>query len=69
MNRTDKPKRDLYAEITGKLVAAIEADPGKPQMPWRKNPGAPLWVPVNAQTGKRYRGINRQRRHRDDIAS
>lgn len=53
-----KPKRDLYAEITAKLVKAIEADPGKPQMPWRKNPGAPLWVPVNASTNNRYRGIN-----------
>lgn len=58
MSKAPKPKRDLYADITQKLVAAIEADPGKPQMPWRRNPGAPLWVPVNALTNNRYRGIN-----------
>ncbi len=54
---TGKPRRDLYAEITAKLVAAIEADPGKPQMPWRRSQ-APLWIPVNALTRKPYRGIN-----------
>lgn len=58
MSKAPKPKRDLYADITQKLVAAIEADPGKPQMPWRRNPGAPLWVPVNALTQNPYRGIN-----------
>ena len=57
-SRAPAARRDLYAEITAKLIAAIEADPGKPQMPWRKNPGAPLWVPVNALTQKPYRGIN-----------
>jgi antirestriction protein ArdC len=52
-----KPRPDLYAEITAKLVAAIEADPGKPQMPWRRS-NAPLWIPVNATTAKPYCGIN-----------
>lgn len=27
-------------------------------MPWRRVPGAPLWVPVNAMTKNPYRGIN-----------
>ena len=49
--------RDLYKEVTDKLIAAIERDPGKPQIPWRRA-GAPLWLPVNAATGQNYRGIN-----------
>lgn len=55
--RTDKPRRDLHAEITDKLIAAIEANPGQPQMPWRKR-GGPLWLPKNSFTGDFYRGIN-----------
>lgn len=49
--------RDLYNDVTDKLIAAIERDPGKPQMPWRRA-GAPLWMPVNALTENQYRGIN-----------
>ena len=54
---TTHPKRDIHAEITSKLVAAIEANPGEPTLPWRKSSG-PLWLPVNALTGKPYNGIN-----------
>ena len=50
------PKRDLYAEITGQLIAAIEANPGKPTMPWHR--GDSLHLPVNAVSGKAYNGIN-----------
>lgn len=53
----DTPNRDLHAEITAKLIAAIEANPGKPQMPWRRC-GKPLWLPENALTHNRYNGIN-----------
>lgn len=42
---------------TNKLIAATEANPGEPALPWRKS-GNPLWLPVNALTGKRYNGIN-----------
>ena len=55
MNKT--AKRDVYAEITDKLIAAIEKDPGTPQMPWRRSKG-PLWMPSNALTQKPYNGIN-----------
>lgn len=50
-------RRDIHAEITGKLIAAIEIDPGKPSMPWRRSAG-PLFMPVNALTEKPYNGIN-----------
>jgi len=57
MSAVAKPRRDVYAEITQKLISAIEQDPGKPVMPWRRAWG-PLWMPVNALTKKPYNGIN-----------
>lgn len=51
------PPRDLHAEITGQLIAAIEAEPGKPVLPWRKSGGA-LHLPMNALTGNAYNGVN-----------
>jgi antirestriction protein ArdC len=50
--------RDLYTEVTDRVIAALEA--GTP--PWRKPWSAPGNVspamPRNAVTGTRYRGIN-----------
>lgn len=54
---TIRTRQDIHAEITNKLIKAIEANPGEPLMPWRK-PGKPLWLPANALTGNRYNGIN-----------
>ncbi|HEX2839923.1 ArdC family protein [Hyphomicrobium sp.] len=51
------PKRDLHQTITDRLIAAIEADPGKPQMPWRRS-STPLWMPENALSKNGYNGIN-----------
>lgn len=48
---------DLHAEITDQLIAAIEANPAEPQLPWRTE-GALLHLPRNALTGRDYRGIN-----------
>ncbi|MFA5957753.1 ArdC family protein [Hyphomicrobium sp.] len=48
---------DLYAEITDKLVALMEADPQNPQLPWRRS-GIPLTIPANATTHQPYNGIN-----------
>lgn len=56
-NRKHTPKRDLHAEITANLIKAIEANPGKPQMPWRRS-GGPLWIPENASSNATYNGIN-----------
>lgn len=52
-----KPRRDLHADITTRLIEAIESDPGNPQMPWRRA-GRPLWMPQNALSLKAYNGIN-----------
>ncbi len=50
-------RRDIHAEITNTLIASIEADRGKPAMPWRRASG-PLFMPTNAFTGNAYNGIN-----------
>lgn len=57
MSTTALERRDLHADITNQLIAAIEADPGKPSLPWRRSAGA-LHLPENALTGKAYTGIN-----------
>jgi antirestriction protein ArdC len=57
MSKDQTSRRDLHAEITNKLIAAIEADPGQPSLPWRRAGGA-LHLPKNALTGKAYNGIN-----------
>lgn len=51
------PRRDIHAEITNQLIAAIEAGPGKLSMPWRRS-ASPLFMPSNALTGNSYNGIN-----------
>lgn len=55
--RASSPRRDLHAEITNRIIAAIEAEPGKPQMPWRRS-STPLWMPENALSKNAYNGIN-----------
>jgi antirestriction protein ArdC len=57
MSSQRAPCRDIHSEITASLIAAIEADPGKPCMPWRRSSG-PLFMPVNALTHNAYNGIN-----------
>jgi len=57
MPKSETARRDIHAEITSQLIAAIEANPGQFTLPWRKNAGA-LHIPVNALTGKAYNGIN-----------
>lgn len=52
-----KSKRDIHGEITQQIIVAIEAGAGQFQMPWHRA-GTGLGRPVNALTGKGYRGIN-----------
>lgn len=47
---------DVYEEITNKIVRAIEAGADDFKMPWHTEGGSAL--PVNAVTGKPYRGVN-----------
>src|SRR5436190_23230722 len=49
--------RDLHSTITNQLIAAIEASPGQPAMPWRTLGGAAL-IPANIASGNTYNGIN-----------
>jgi antirestriction protein ArdC len=67
MTKANTAKVDIHAQITGHLVAVIEArlaaDPTladtKTNAPlWARTPGAPLWMPTNAVTGNAYNGIN-----------
>lgn len=53
---TSKPT--LYESVTQSIITAIEANPGKPAMPWHRDATAPLFVPENALTRKAYQGIN-----------
>ncbi|MDR3471247.1 MAG: zincin-like metallopeptidase domain-containing protein [Devosia sp.] len=57
MSKSEHARRDIHADITNQLIAAIEANPGQFALPWRKHAGA-LHIPVNALTGKAYNGIN-----------
>jgi antirestriction protein ArdC len=43
--------------ITAKLLAAIEANPGEPIMPWQRAGTQPV-LPTNAVSGQAYRGAN-----------
>lgn len=47
---------DLYAEITGQIIAALEAGTPPWVCPWTRQHDSQL--PANLTTGRRYRGIN-----------
>ena len=53
----DPLRRDIYLTITNKIIAAIEAYPGEPVMPWQRGGVLPV-IPKNASTGNDYRGVN-----------
>lgn len=47
----------LFERITAQIIAAIESGPGRYQMPWHRW-GSTLSQPINAVTGRPYRGAN-----------
>lgn len=51
-------RRDHYQEVTNKIVAALEAGRKPWQKPWDPAKAVHPTAPVNAVTGRRYRGIN-----------
>ena len=56
-SQVEKPRQNIYETITAKIVAAVEASPGDPVMPWQRG-GFNAVLPKNAVTGHDYRGIN-----------
>lgn len=52
------PRGDIYAEITDKIVAQIEAGILPWVQPWSGSGGAALSIPKNASTRKAYSGVN-----------
>ena len=56
---TPTARRDIYAEITDKIIAAIEQNPGEPVLPWHRS-GFKAAIPNNAATGNDYRGVDRK---------
>jgi antirestriction protein ArdC len=52
-------RASLYQEITDKIIAELEAGRGLWVQSWGKTAAtAPLGVPKNVATGRRYSGIN-----------
>lgn len=51
-----KSRFDIHQEITDRIVAAIEAGAGEFKLPWHR--AASTKSPVNATTGRAYRGVN-----------
>jgi antirestriction protein ArdC len=59
MTKSKAPQhQNTYDQITAKIIAAVEANPGKPVMPWHRAAGQTLLAPSNAVTKHNYRGIN-----------
>lgn len=54
-SHTSQPS--IYQRITDQIVAAIEAGAGTWKMPWHTD-GTDITQPINATSGKAYRGIN-----------
>ena len=50
-------RRDVYRDITDKIVTAIQIGAPEFEMPWHQS-GASLGRPVNAYTDMAYRGVN-----------
>lgn len=55
--KTKNPTQDIHTQITNQIINALESCSGKVTLPWIKA-GASLGHPVNAATGKAYKGIN-----------
>jgi len=51
-----KTRFDVHQEITNRIVAAIEAGAGEFKLPWHR--AASTRSPINATTGREYRGVN-----------
>src|SRR5690606_6151206 len=55
--RTDRSRRSLYAEVTGRVIAELEQG----RLPWVQpwdGAACGCAMPANAVSGRRYSGIN-----------
>ena len=50
----ERPRTDLYADVTNKIIAAIESGATTYTLPWQRVPG----MPKNVASNRSYRGIN-----------
>jgi antirestriction protein ArdC len=58
-DRADRPRADLYEEVTRRIVGELEAGRLPWVQPWGRGPGtAAAGLPRNALTGRSYSGIN-----------
>ncbi|SFK81134.1 ArdC family protein [Methylocapsa palsarum] len=57
-SKTTDGRRDHYQELTDTVVAALEAGTAPWRRPWDPDKSAGSATPVNAATGRRYRGVN-----------
>lgn len=57
---TTTEKRDMAAEVTAKIIEALEAGTAPWVRPWKSGVGASagMALPSNALTGRTYRGVN-----------
>jgi antirestriction protein ArdC len=51
-------KKDIYESVTQSVVALLESGVEPWRKPWKSTGAGPLALPVNAATGRAYRGIN-----------
>lgn len=56
--RSGSDRTSLYAEITGTIIAELEAGRLPWVQPWGTKAAAPLGLPRNAASGRAYSGIN-----------
>lgn len=56
--RANKPPRDVYQDVTNRIIAALESDTARTSWPWHTTNGQPLALPKNAKTGNEYNGLN-----------
>ena len=56
--RSEAERRDHYAEVTERMIAALEAGTPPWRRPWDPDKAGGPAMPRNAVTGARYRGIN-----------
>jgi antirestriction protein ArdC len=58
MAEQHKARRDLYADVTNQIIAALEAGTPPWRRPWDPSKAGSFGGPINGTTNRPYRGIN-----------